>query len=597
MTHRACESSFVGVRVPLSCLLVRPNVTDPRETLTTTAKERANIIWYLPTDDGRFERASDHDVASAETSLVLRAEAVEPQPWEILLEAYLRVDGFHAGDRESTGAVLFIRVPEPGATEGRLVVWTFGTGHYLVRNAAVDPRFGLLAVLNRLSDPEVDNEGAEGVAHPRGVTLARLNTHTGPLRRAALVAATPTRADRLGRIDTTTDSLASVTGRTGAGSLSRLSGGRAMRQDAFVRSLDELRTYSGDALQRRRETKYRAEYEWIDRWVPEEDEEVVEQVLEAVCAGETQSGDPASIEVLWDDEIGNRYDDRPLHHFLWPGERTNKGTMLTWASVRNWLAKNRGRTLRDTLAKELRFYDERDNKTGSCPILELLTGEVWLDGTMFVLSDGTVWRVNGDFVKAVDEDLTRRMRTTDLPRYEGGGENAYNLLVKDHHAWRDRVVLLHERMFRLEAQTPVEFCDLLVADGTLIHVKLKGRSSALSYLAEQTVVSARLLRREAKAREALQLRVLDAGGDDALIMRFWDRIGALAGHDHRWRVIFAIVGGWREPVVSALPLFGRIIIRDACQHLEDLGFEPWLALVGSTVDKPGNGDPRSGAVV
>jgi hypothetical protein len=48
-----------------------------------------------------------------------------------------------------------------------------------------------------------------------------------------------------------------------------------------------------------------------------------------------------------------------------------------------------------------------------------------------------------------------------------------------------------------------------------------------------------------------------------------------------WNVVFAIVGGWREVTITALPLLARIALRDACQRLADFGFNPVIKLVGT----------------
>jgi uncharacterized protein (TIGR04141 family) len=578
-----------GVKIRLSCLLLRPSVDDPRQAVAKTAGQHGTVQWYATNGLGGFSPIAPDGLRAAAACLLLRSELAAPQPWQMLLAEYLRVEGFEAQPRHSTGAVLFMRMPIADGVQ-RLVAWTFGAGHHLVDSNAADPRFGLLAVLNRLSSSDDPDAQQPRGRRRAGVTKALVNTRSGHLRRAELTAALPTRADRLGRIDTTADALASVTGLASGSNLSRLTGGRSMQEDAQVSSLDDLRRLAERAVASYGETHYQAEYAWIDRTVPEEDQAVIDCVLEGVWNGRTPDGRPVAVDIVWGDQIRETEDDPPVDHYRYQNEHRRKTkdfrTTLTWMGVRNHLKPliDQGHRISEAFEEPLRFFDERDAQIGSCKVLELITAEAVLDGRCYVLADGTVWRINQEFLDAVDDDLRRYLQSTQLPIYHGGNEDAYNRSVVGDSLWSDRAILLDKHLIALPGQSPFEPCDILVADGTLIHAKLKGRSSTLSHLCEQAVVSARLLRRERRARERLQELIIETCHDDALATAMMNRVDDLANSSHGWKVLFAIVGSWREKALTGLPMFARIALRDACQWVADLGFDPAIELASSTAD-------------
>jgi uncharacterized protein (TIGR04141 family) len=361
-----------------------------------------------------------------------------------------------------------------------------------------------------------------------------------------------------------------------------------MQEDVVIRSIEDLRQLSRQALQSYIKTRYQEEYAWIDRSVPEDDDGAIERVLEAVWNGHTADGDAVPVDIVWGDQVRDTDDDGPVDHFRFRKEyrRSTNDTRktLTWPGVRGHLQTliKDGELLTELFQEPLRFFDDQDTELGSCSVLDLLTAELSLHGVSYVLADGVVWRVQSEFRDAVNEDLRSYVVKSDFPVYSGGSEDGYIKLFPSHSS-----AVLHKCLIRLprEGHYPVEPCDVIRSDYSLVHVKLKGPSATLNHLCGQAVASARLLRWVPAAREQVQELIIDQCQDSELTARLVDRVDDLGKRDHGWTVVFAIVGSWTIPSVSALPLMGRIALREACQRLDDLGFDPKIVLVQSMADK------------
>jgi hypothetical protein len=177
---------------------------------------------------------------------------------------------------------------------------------------------------------------------------------------------------------------------------------------------------------------YRRSHGWIDFIVPETDESVNEAVLERVWHGNDDVGRPIDVDIAWCDDSNDADSDHPVTHWRLAGERTSKlavrNLALTWPGVKSRLTDRLGTvTGRVALATDIRFFSNTEDELDRYPVVDLLSAELPIDGITYVLADGEIYRVDADFLAALDRDLQRLVIPSTLVPYRPGEpEDSYN---------------------------------------------------------------------------------------------------------------------------------------------------------------------------
>jgi uncharacterized protein (TIGR04141 family) len=135
-------------------------------------------------------------------------------------------------------------------------------------------------------------------------------------------------------------------------------------------------------------------------------------------------------------------------------------------------------------------------------VFDCLVAEVYDGGALFVLSGGTWYQVEPNYVNQVSEAVSVRARPPEfLPLRQGTEtEPEYNLRASQLAGLYGLDGCLAKPS---GATSPVEFCDLLRHDRRLVHVKRRSRSSTLSHLFAQGMISAELFLGDASFRSDL----------------------------------------------------------------------------------------------
>ncbi len=424
------------------------------------------------------------------------------------------------------------------------MAWCFGQGSRWIRRQATTPRFGLLAALNAMAAAELGEQ--VGI----GVTGASLAARDGNLRRASLTAAVPTASDAIPRIDTLADVLVGARIRTGHGLLGRVAAGRSLQFSATVSSTSDFQSMSDVIVDLAGQDLYRRSHGWIDFIVPETDESVIEAVLERVWQGSDDVGRPIDVDIAWCDESRDADSDHPVTHWRLAGERTSKlavrNLALTWPGVKSRLTGRLGSAAsRYALATDIRFFSNTEDELDRCPVVDLLSAELPIDGITYVLADGEIYRVDADFLAALDRDLQRLVIPSTLVPYRPGEpEDAYNRRA----AKATGMLLLDKTDIRPTGMTQIEPCDLLGRDGTLCHVKRHAAATGISHLANQGVTAATVLLRRPESRDKLAALIEQGSWDADGKREVQELLNRIAGSNARLPVTFAIIGEWRRVV-------------------------------------------------
>lgn len=182
-------------------------------------------------------------------------------------------------------------------------------------------------------------------------------------------------------------------------------------------------------------------------------------------------------------------------------------------------------------------------------------------GDSYLLSGGSWYRVKRDFVDQVNAavDLIPNYDRP-LAEYDDASESDY-IRRTAKEAGNDLIVMDNDPIVYGGGASKIEFCDLLIKQRDLVHIKRYGQSAALSHLFAQGLTSGELFQTDAAFRNALNLK-LPAGH------QLLDP--AKRPQQGEYRVVFAIVSDRPGPLT--LPFFSRINLKHAARRLEGYGF-------------------------
>lgn len=430
----------------------------------------------------------------------IAVRAVPSEPAWLNLAASLVPALPAVGTGVNVGALFFHPV---GRNE--VVVWSFGNAWSLLDPEATEPRFGLRVGLNALLSVPAP-PGSTARVGVRGLTAA---VRADVVRSSTLQTARPASPNAIERLDQTSDGAKLAVLATHHRTFNRVAAGRSLRFEEKVAHQRDLFGFARQAVRLHRRDDYQKspDYQWIDNTVPVTDRATIDDVLDAVwSAAVTGSG---GVDLIW----ASPDPDTGLHPetVRFPLERDVGRTALTWAAVQPRLAKSAaGAPGRDLLRTNLRWFTGAD-QTQTTELWEHVVAQVEVRGTTYVVSDATVWQASADYLTKVNADLTARAKVnpSHLPRWQLGlDEDAYNknAALKGH-------LLLDKEFLKKKGETKLELGDLLSAEGRLMHVKRKSRSSVMSHVTTQAVAAVQLLRNDADARKlATELVRTSSGG-------------------------------------------------------------------------------------
>jgi uncharacterized protein (TIGR04141 family) len=550
----------------------------------------ANIELFYWTDNGLESLdLADTDVLDAATPgdiiiAILRRFAVVPA-WQRFLRDSLNLTGFGSGGGQSLGAAIFCCVsPEDsGSTLFRWMAWTFGTASRALSRANLDPRFGLIAVLNLMVLPLLGVEHASdgSTTRNRGPQLREIRYRTT----APYVQQTGHRAARDipvdgFRVDRSSDLIATVggSGADPALTTSTVLGGRSLRFRAAVRNIADLVELAEIAVDRSRAVDYREAFSWIDNIKLVDDEDLIAQLRAHLAGILTQRPDSPSIDAILPDDLIEAGEDRSIRYILFPRERgTGQGRItLTTTAIAALLGRFPDPAV--ALDAELRFLDESNEFIGAATALECLSANMRVAGKEFIAYDGEFYEVNSNFVVRINQEVMRIPNSSLIyPSYHGETEPQYNSMVGRDYP--QDFIELDRALIEMPGEYGVEASDLVAASGALIHVKRKGKSSTLSHLFLQAANSCELLRRAPETWDQVRMMMEQRARDPETAARAAACQATAQQHREAVEVAFGFLGDWRNRSVMDLPLFSRISLVNETRRIGNLGFRATVALI------------------
>lgn len=472
----------------------------------------------------------------------------------------------------AVSAVLVVRVPRPERKQ--YIAFTFGSGRFLMRSDAWVHSFGMRTALNVIFEGD---DGSIDASRLRVVDARRVEANTLHTRRQSNRRTTFETFD----VDLRRDLLHAVDGRPLNPDLwgERIGGSDPLHLNVEVSFL-ALRDLCSRILDAHTRTDYRVRFSWVDniRVVTNEDELAAldEQLVRDLREGRVGDYDLAFPEIIdWPRVARFQFDfDRRKKLFRPEPRLQDLLTGLSGAGTLDDLDIPRLKRL------HLWAVDADGNMSYRWPIWRCLTGQVTVGGVQYLLDGGAFYQVAPDYLSSINGFLDGLEEWTgDLPECQAGmSEPTYNEFAS--RSSPDLLLLDRQFVRAPERTSPIEVCDLLSRDGTLIHVKKGWGAADLSHLFAQGAVSAELLLTLAEFRAAA-LEVIDhaeskreAEAKEASVVGQFKlfREDGLSPADHP--VVYAVVGRWNGAgLAERLPFFSKVNLLRSIERLERLDFK------------------------
>ncbi|GGR44613.1 uncharacterized protein (TIGR04141 family) [Nocardioides luteus] len=234
-------------------------------------------------------------------------------------------------------------------------------------------------------------------------------------------------------------------------------------------------------------------------------------------------GSPGAIGLSWPHERvdENGTPDAWLPVALWPGRRRKevKPGQPEWSEIlealEQWPPGDRLARLDRSAIQLFRDAGGESAISSAIPLRRWIAYQAEMDGHTFALYDGAWFQIHHDYAKNIKRRtaaiFARKVEDLDfIPWLEKDDEDKYNKKLAKALGG----VCLDKKLITTELhRRGIEACDVYLPDGTLIHVKEVGRSTAASHLIAQALVSADALCKDEKARDKVRARITEAAGD------------------------------------------------------------------------------------
>ena len=430
----------------------------------------------------------------------------------------------------------------------RFFAVTFGYGRSMLDQSKVVRQFGLKVVLNTINPEQI-----------RSLDTKKFED---------MVVATNTQASRSTtlstfEVDAARDILRAVTGETVDTKLGkRLSGADAIVLN-IATTVEQLPSVCKKLLKAYSSQEYKKNFAWVDDLAIVTDPTVVNQ-LDGAMLTQLRAKDTASTHLAMPDVI----DWGELDSFKITGTRAQEYDDLDLDAYLALVPKVDTLEVDDLKRRRVQIkFARSENWDSRWALYQCLVSEQRTVDGLFVLIEGRWFRISDSLADQVDE-YTKGLSTATVsfpPSFTGEKEADYNkrLARLDPGA---RICLDAKLVNPTGASSPLEVCDVLLADGTLVHVKRKSRSSTLSHLFAQGVVSMTTMLADGAFRDRVRTLIASNTDDGA---SWTDVVPARdkAIDRSQFRVSYVVIANSNRSGTDWLPFFSKLNLMQAVRTL------------------------------
>lgn len=471
----------------------------------------------------------------------------KPPPWVRWVTPFLESEPTGVSTASASGLLVVKR-------SGRFFAVTFGYGRSLLNFTKVVRQFGLRATLNRVDPGQIrsmDTKTFEDMVVTR-------NTQTSKSSDLPSFG-----------VDILRDILRAVTGEPRDRSYVRAMSGSDALVVSLAKDLTDLHELLDFSLTAFEDTAYKSDFDWIDQMsiVPSGSvhERLDSLLVEQLAAGDTSRTHMAMPEPLdWQD----------IDAFQISGTRKREYPDL---DLDLYLSSHDPSDLTVKRLKERRVAIRYARGGGFLPtwtVYQCLVSEQRENGQLYVLIEGRWFEISETLVERVDDFVSA------LPRSSIGltdampGETEPEFNERMSRSVSGRVLKLDAKIKRPgSASSGIEFCDLLGSNGELVHVKRKSRSSTLSHLFAQGLISATALVDDGIYRDAVRDTIREVA-EPAELASWLGLVpdSASSVRQARYTISYVVLANSSASGTDWLPFFSRLNLMQQGRQLRNMGY-------------------------
>lgn len=461
-------------------------------------------------------------------------------PWTRLFTDNTSVDKLAFGTSSSVGAVFIVKLL------GNIFILSFGTGFHLLKDDAIERDFGLKVTLNSVDPDKLRSLDKASYDHNP------LNSRTQSTIDVDIFNL---------HIDSETEMLYAITGTSLIPEFGLNVTGRDALTVAVETTLDTLPKILEISLSQYKK-KLPSKFSWVENInrVRDLDEiEILDMELDSCLSNNNYNGiwlgEPEIID--WENQIGYSFG---------TGQRVPRHPVLSLNDYIDHI--DRDELTVERMKLDTIYVNNNDYQpTKQWSVYRCIYAEIVYSGNIYILRNGTWYRVNTMFTESIDKYLMDiNIYPNELPEYSHEREEDYNIFVCDSDS---SFCLMDKRNIKIGgAYDKIEHCDLIRNGNEFIHVKFYRSSGTLSHLFSQGLVAAEAFIKDAWYREQLNPKLPTSIKLDDPTKR---------PTPSNYNIVYAIATNKNIP--NELPFFSKVTLKNALIMLRALDYKVSLAQI------------------
>ncbi|PMG75396.1 sporadically distributed protein, TIGR04141 family [Shewanella sp. 10N.286.51.B7] len=461
-------------------------------------------------------------------------------PWSKLFTSENQVDISEFGMSSSVGAVFVVSV------SGATFILSFGTGFHLLKSEAIERDFGLKVTLNSVDPDKLRSLDKASYDHNP------LNSRTQSTIDVDIFNL---------HLDSEMEMLYAVTGTSLVEEFGSNVTGRDALTIAVETELSDIPKILLKAINKYR-SKLPAKFSWVENInrVRDFDEiELLDMELEQYLDNKVYDhfwlGEPEIVD--WESQVGYSFD---------MYQKTLRHVTLSFDDFINYL-NGISPTIDIMKSNMVHVNNSEYQSVKSWPVYRCLYAEITFGSDNYILRNGVWYKINRDFVSAVDDYLSDLdVHPFKFPVYSHDDEGDYNEHVSKTE---NGFCLMDKKNIQIGGvYDKLEHCDLIRNGNEFVHVKLYRSSSTLSHLFSQGFVAAEAFIKDIDYREKLNPKLPNS-------IKLQNP--QLRPNPNDYNVVYGIAT--KKTIPKELPFFSKVTLKNSLKTLRALNYNISLAKI------------------
>lgn len=425
----------------------------------------------------------------------------------------------------------------------------FGMGRHLIKELAIENRFGLITTLNVIESSAIRSVGKRTISSNPKISMEQISRASG--------------TDDF-QINIERDLIESITGASTYQDFGKVISGKDVLSVTAKADVTNITSFLKTVFDIYKKKDYTKEFKWIDQIQEVKDQQVVLTLNTLLISGLNNT---AAIDVWlavpeiidWADFSGFKYSVR------------KRDDLIEDLDIEDYLAAKAGTAITiEQLENDVIscWKESKNNYTHTWSIFQCLNAEVIHHKELYFLDKGKWYKIETSFVKQVEKEVKSiKHYPQKLPDYNHHDENAYNI----HLAQNLNALCMDAKTLQYGGgASKIEVCDVLSDQSVFFHIKKYGGSANLSHLFAQGYVSGELFITDDGFREAVKKRFALKAPYDVL----FPKKRPVAA---QYSIVFGIITTSTKPL--NLPFFSKVTLKSYKRILEAYGFNVYLAQI------------------